>query len=130
VKKSALVFILFTLCAGFVFSFDFGLLLDQNIEAENNYFSYTPEFIPWFVWNNGQGASLYLSGIISLKYENDGLRKPVILPELSRFLLLTAPINALLKRAALSTPTLSGKPLPAFLTVFVFRQLLPSAMSA
>jgi hypothetical protein len=85
VKRSALVFILFTLCAGFVFSFDFGLLVDQNTEAGNNYFLYTPEFIPWYVWNNGHGVSLYLSGIVSLKYGNDGLRKPVILPELSRF---------------------------------------------
>jgi hypothetical protein len=85
VKKSALLLILFTLCAGFVFSFDFGLLVDQNTEAGNNYFSYTPEFIPWYVWNNGQGVSLYLSGIVSLKYDNDGLRKPAILPELSRF---------------------------------------------
>jgi hypothetical protein len=93
IKKAVLVFILFTLCAGFVFSLDFGLLLDQNIEAENKYFSYTPAFIPWFSWYDGQGMSLYLSGIFSLKYnnydsgisDNDGLRKPYILPELSRF---------------------------------------------
>jgi hypothetical protein len=93
VKRAALVFILFTLCEGFIFSFDFGLLLEQNIEAENKYFSYTPEFIPWYVWNNGRGISLYFSGILSLKYnnyddgisDNDGLRKPILLPELSRF---------------------------------------------
>ena len=84
---------MFALCTGFVFSSDFGLLLDQSIEAENKYFSYTPALIPWFSWNNGQGMSVYLSGILSLKYnnydngisDNDGLRKPLLLPELSRF---------------------------------------------
>jgi hypothetical protein len=93
VKRFALVFTLFTLCAGFVFSSDFGFLLDQNVEAEDKYYSYTPAFIPWFSWYNGQGVSVYLSGILSLKYnnydggisDNDGLRKPVLLPELSRF---------------------------------------------
>jgi hypothetical protein len=92
-KKTALVFMLFTLCAGFVFSADFGLLLDQNIEAENNHFSYTPALIPWLSLDNGRGLSLYLSAMLSLKYNNyddnissnDGLREPVLLPELSRF---------------------------------------------
>jgi hypothetical protein len=98
-KKTALVFILSALCASFAFSIDFGLLLDNNVEAENNYFSYTPAFIPWFSLTNEQGLSLYLSGIVSLKYNkyedssgvndakggNDGLREPVLLPELSRF---------------------------------------------
>jgi hypothetical protein len=92
-KRLALIFILFTLCTGFVFSSDFGLLLDQNTEAEDKYYSYTPAFIPWFSWNNRQGMSVYLSGILSLKYnnyddgisDNDGLRKPLLLPELSRF---------------------------------------------
>jgi hypothetical protein len=92
-KGMALVFILFALCAGFAFSLDFGLLLDNNAEAENNCFSYTPAFIPWFSWANGRGMSAYLSGIVSLKYNkydddrnnNDGLRELVLLPELSRF---------------------------------------------
>jgi hypothetical protein len=92
-KKTALVFIMFALCAGFVFSLDFGLLLDNNAEAENNYFSYTPAFIPWFSRDSEQGMSVYFSGIFSFKYnnyddgisDNDGLRKPVLLPELSRF---------------------------------------------
>jgi len=92
-KRLSLVFIFFTLCSGFVFSFDFGLLLDQNVEAENKYFSYAPVFIPWFSWYDERGMSLYLSGVLSLKYNNydndisddDGLRKPYLLPELSRF---------------------------------------------
>ncbi|MDR2717860.1 MAG: hypothetical protein LBB89_07350 [Treponema sp.] len=92
-KKTALVFILSTLCAGAVFSIDFRLLLDNNIEAENSYFSYTSAFIPWFSWSDGQGMSAYLSGILSLKYnkyeddisDNDGWREPVLLPELGRF---------------------------------------------
>jgi len=92
-KKFALVFILFALCAGFVFSSDFGFLLDQNAEAEDKYYSYTPAFVPWFSWHNKQGMSVYFSGILSLKYnnyddnisDNDGLRKPIVLPELSRF---------------------------------------------
>jgi hypothetical protein len=84
---------MFALCAGFVFSVDFGLFLDNTIEAENDYFSYTPAFVPWLSWTNGRGMSAYLSGIVSLKYAdyddgisaNAGLRKPVLLPELSRF---------------------------------------------
>jgi hypothetical protein len=91
VKRLALVFILFG--ASFAFSLDFGLLLDQSIEAENKYFSYAPVFIPWFSLYDEQGMSLFLSGILSLKYnnfddgvsDNDGLRKPYLLPELSRF---------------------------------------------
>jgi hypothetical protein len=84
---------MYALCAGFVFSSDFGLLLDNNAEAEDKYSSYTSAFIPWFSQTNGQGMSAYLSGVVSLKYnkyddgisDNDGLRKPVLLPELSRF---------------------------------------------
>jgi hypothetical protein len=93
VKRAALVFILFALYAGFAFSLDLGLLLDNNIEAEDKYFSYSPAFIPWFSWDNGQNISVYLSGIVSLKYNkyddginnNDDFRKPLLLPELSRF---------------------------------------------
>ncbi|MDR2730075.1 MAG: hypothetical protein LBB81_04170 [Treponema sp.] len=92
-KKTVLVFIMSAICTGFVFSIDFGLFLDNSIEAENDYFWYTPAFAPWLSWDNGRGMSVYLSGIVSLKYssyddgisDNDGLRKPVLLPELSRF---------------------------------------------
>jgi len=92
-KKTALAIIFFALGAGIVFSVDFGLILENNFEAENKYYSYTPSLYPWFSYNNGQGLSLFFSGLMSLKYnnyddgisDNDGLRKPYLLPELSRF---------------------------------------------
>ena len=92
-RRYALLFILLVLCAGFVFSYDFGLLLVQKFEAENKYLTYTPAFIPWFSWNGGQGLSVYLSGSFSAEYNysddnidsNDGWIKPVIRPELSSF---------------------------------------------
>jgi len=92
-KKTALAIILFALVASLAFSADFGLILEDNFEAENKYYSYTPSLYPWFSYNNGQGLSLFFSGLMSLKYnyyddgisEGDGLRKPYLLPELSRF---------------------------------------------
>jgi hypothetical protein len=51
VKKTAIVFILFALREGLAFSIDFGLLLDNGIEAENNYFSYTSAFVLWSSWS-------------------------------------------------------------------------------
>jgi hypothetical protein len=90
---TALLFFL----AGPAFSFDFGLLLDQRIqpeqevEAKEASFSYTPRLSPWFSWNGGRGLSLYVSGILSFEYHqygddrdgNDGWNKPALLPELS-----------------------------------------------
>jgi len=94
-KRFAFLPILLLLSAGFVFSYDFGLFLDQEIEGQNKLFTYTPSFVPWFSWNGGRGLSVYLSGNFSLEYdnsddgidENDGWRKPAILPELSWFAL-------------------------------------------
>ena len=83
--------LLFTV--SFAFSADFGLLVDQKIEAENELFTYTPGFTPWFSWNNGQGISVYLSALLSFKYYdgdsvvNSGWSKPGLIPELSRFAL-------------------------------------------
>ncbi|MDR1143370.1 MAG: hypothetical protein LBK77_04010 [Spirochaetaceae bacterium] len=84
--------VLFVLSAGLIFSFDFGLLADQKIEAEEKVFSYTPVLTPWFSWNKGRFFSFYFSGIFSFKYSNynddgDGWNKPGLLPELGRFAL-------------------------------------------
>ena len=81
---------------GMVFSADFGLLIDQKIESEQkDSFSYTPGFTPWLSWNGGRGMSVYLSGLLSMKYNRyggnmeglSGWVKPLPVPELSRFAL-------------------------------------------
>jgi hypothetical protein len=76
---------------GPLFSFDFGLLLDQTVELEKNRGVYTPVFTPWFSWDNGQGRSFYGSGAFSFPFyyyqdaaDGDGWTKPVLLPELAQ----------------------------------------------
>jgi hypothetical protein len=94
-KRTILVIALLLLSAGFGFSLDFGLLADEKFEAENESIASTTGFAPWLSWDNGEGLSLYFSGVVSLWYsksddgdsENDGLGKPALLPELSRFAL-------------------------------------------
>lgn len=91
-KRLVLLSVLLLFAAVFVFSADFGLLVDQQIEAENDLFTYTPGFTPWFSWNNGRGLSLYLSGILSLKYSNyygdlPGENGWMVIPEVARFAL-------------------------------------------
>jgi hypothetical protein len=94
-KRLFLAAVLFALSASLAFSFDFGLLADQKIEAEEKTFSYTPAFTPWLSWNGGRGLSLYFSGVFSFKYRhydddmsgNDGWNKYGLLPEFGRFAL-------------------------------------------
>jgi hypothetical protein len=96
-KKLPVLPILLLLCflPGLAFSADFGILAEQKIEAENEVFSYLPGFTPWFSWNGGKGLSLYLSGLVSLKYnkfdgdmsDNSGWAEPALTPELLRFAL-------------------------------------------
>ncbi|MDR2965954.1 MAG: hypothetical protein LBU88_09280 [Treponema sp.] len=81
--KRLIIFILLIFSTTLIFSFDFGLLHNQKIEAGNNEFLYNPDFTPWFSWNNKQGPSLYLSAFLSLKIDNG--ENPVFIPELSRF---------------------------------------------
>ncbi|MCL2758914.1 MAG: hypothetical protein FWD22_01735 [Treponema sp.] len=90
-KRFLLLLILFAFITGFAFSYDYGLLTDQRFEFDNEAFVYYPIFIPWFSWDGGEGLSVYLSGILSLKYrssksgENDGWGSPALVPEISRF---------------------------------------------
>jgi hypothetical protein len=88
-KGLSFVFLLF-LAACPAFSYDFGFLVNQKADAENKNFSYNAALSPWFSWNGGGVFSLYFSGILSFKYNYyDGgsgdWRKPLLLPELSRF---------------------------------------------
>jgi len=62
---------LLLLCAaGAVFSLDFGLLMDHEIEATNDLFYYSPSFTPWFSWDGGGNISVYASGIIFFEYKD------------------------------------------------------------
>jgi len=89
-KRLALFPVLLICAAGFVCSFDFGLLLSQEIEAENTRFSYTPALIPWVSWNGGKGLSFYISNRFFFDYykykDNEaagGWAKPVSRSELT-----------------------------------------------
>jgi hypothetical protein len=63
---------MFFLIGGIAFSIDFGLVLGEEIEAENDYFKTDTSFTPWFSWKNDNGISVYVSGILSLRYEMFG----------------------------------------------------------
>jgi len=91
-KRLLLLPILLVLVVGLAFSLDFGLLVDQKIEAENKLFSYSPSITPWLSWNGGKGLSVYLSGLLSLEYKkytdddgDSGWGKPALVPELALF---------------------------------------------
>lgn len=91
--KRLLLLLLLLGAAGLLFSADFGLLVNQEIDAENNILAYNSGFVPWFSWDTGRGFSAYLSGIVSLRFRgysdgpdmDNGLLKPAVLFELSRF---------------------------------------------
>ena len=90
-KKFALLPVLIFLSANLVSALDFGLLFDNDFEAENKMFSYNPGLAPWFSWDGGKGIEVYISADFSLKYykygDNSGetgLRKPGFLFELTR----------------------------------------------
>ena len=99
-KRFPLLFVILLLISGVTFCADFGLQTDQRIEIGNsgidyNVLSYMPTFTPWFSWNGSEGVSVYLSCLLSLKYnnysgefsENSGWKEPVLVPELTRFAL-------------------------------------------
>jgi hypothetical protein len=94
-KRLIILSILLAFLTGLSFAADFGLLADQKIEADKKMFSYNPALTPWLSWNNGQGFSIYLSGLLSfryIKYFDDtsgisGWSEPVFTPELLRFAL-------------------------------------------
>jgi len=90
VKRILLLSALLLLSAAFVFSIDYGLLADQELELTNHVSSYTPAITPWFSWDS-ERMSVYVSSIFTLKYysydsemaDSSGWVKPVLRPELS-----------------------------------------------
>ena len=90
-KRILLLPVLLFFSAALVCAVDYGLLVDQDFEATNEVSSYTPALTPWFSWNGGQGTSVYVSGILTLKYysydsdlaDSSGWVKPALRPELS-----------------------------------------------
>ena len=95
-RRVSLVFILVMFTAVSAFSLDFGLLVAQKVDAENNFFSYSPAFTPWVSWAGDKGVSFYGSGIFTLTYNKysgemsnlSGWTKPALTPELGRFALV------------------------------------------
>ena len=93
--KRFIITAIFLFCAlNSAFSADFGLLLNNKFEFEENKFTYNPGFTPWVSYTNGKGFSLYFSFLLSLKYATDysgnGSWEPqpsssVFAPEIARF---------------------------------------------
>ena len=105
-KRFAFVLCLLILTAGFAFSLDYGVLVEQQLvlQSENRddlLLGYNPRVTPWFSWMGENGLSVYLSGLVNLQYTNlliteegkDGYSGwgdpyvPVVTPELTRFCL-------------------------------------------
>jgi len=84
-KKIALLVLLLVMAIN-VFSFDFGILVNQTFDADNDLLTYTPALTPWFSWNQND-LSVYLSGLLSLRYTNDYADNGgwLFIPELYRF---------------------------------------------
>ena len=93
-KRFLILFLLLFFTLNFAFSYDFGLIVDNQIEVIEDVFTYTPGITPWFSWNNGEGISVFLSALLSLKYINysgdladadSGFVKPGLIAEIARF---------------------------------------------
>jgi len=93
VKRSLLLAFLLLFVSGFIFSFDFGVDLDQKFEIENDLFTSDTSLTPWSSFEIGKNVSAYLSGILTLRYisfYNDDFSNGdlIFIPELSRFSLI------------------------------------------
>jgi len=91
--RRVLLLLVLLLCviAGAVFSLDFGVLMEHEIEATNDLFFYSPSLTPWFSWDGGGNISAYASGIFFFEYYNysnnsgeSGWAKPVFRFDLAR----------------------------------------------
>ena len=69
-KRLALFPVLLICAATLVCSLDFGLLLSQETESEDEHFTYTPAFTPWFSWDGGNNLSVYVSNKFFFEYHN------------------------------------------------------------
>ena len=69
-KRLAFLFALLLCSASLAFSIDFGLILSQEIELENDHFIYTPAFTPWFSWEGDKNLSVYISNRFFFEYHN------------------------------------------------------------
>jgi len=85
-KRRALLVLLLVVAAN-AFSLDFGLLVNQTVEADKDLFTYTPALTPWLSWSNGGNLSAYLSGLLSMRYSNEygDDSEWLFIPELYRF---------------------------------------------
>jgi len=92
-RRAALLLVLLLCVAGAVFSLDFGLLMEHEIEVDNDLFFYSPSLTPWFSWDGGKKISVYASGIMFFEYFNyynntntgeSGWAKPVFRFDLAR----------------------------------------------
>jgi len=68
--RRLLPLLILLLCAGTVFSLDFGVLMEHEFEATDELVFYSPSFTPWLSWNINKDMSLYVSGIIFFEYYN------------------------------------------------------------
>jgi len=90
-RRVLLLLVLLLCVVGAIFSLDFGLLMEHEIEATNDLFFYSPSLTPWLSWDGGKNISVYASGIMFLEYYNyytitdgSGWAKPVFKFDLTR----------------------------------------------
>jgi hypothetical protein len=98
-KRPAAFFAIILCCAVSVFGLDFGLLLDQRLEINQDDLSYTGSAGPWFSAGISEKLQFYLSGNIAFKYTEETWDKPFSLLELSRLELDFRPVSRALIKA-------------------------------
>jgi hypothetical protein len=90
-KRLLLLAVFLLLSVGFAFTIDYGGTIEEKIEADDELFKNTLSLAPWFSWNINDDLYIYLSGILSVNYDNYAHDLPeydgwAVVPELSLFM--------------------------------------------
>jgi hypothetical protein len=99
VKRGALLLAAGLCRAALGFGFDFGLLLDQRVEAAQEYASYSVAADPWLSAGISENLQFHASAKLAVKYTEDGRAEPFPLVELSRLELDCRPAPRTLLKA-------------------------------
>ena len=67
-KRLFILFIIFVIPVSFLFSFDYGFLLDQKTDINKDLITFNPGISPWYSWNGGRNLTVDISGTITFSY--------------------------------------------------------------